>query len=122
MGRTQAIHAEGGNRRRTPAPVFRPGEQVWLDARNTKTRRPSIKLDHRRLGPYEVIESIGTSAVRLCLPATVPIHPVFHVSLLEHTANDPYPEQITLPPQPVIVDGEEEWEVETIMDSHLNYN
>ena len=122
MGRAQAIQAEGGNRRRIPAPMFRPGEMVWLDARNIKTRRPSVKLDHRRLGPYEVIESIGTSAVRLRLPATVQIHPVFHVSLLEHAADDPFPGQIAPHPPAVIVDGEEEWEVETIFDSRLHYN
>ena len=28
MGRTQAIQAEGANRRRTPAPVFRLGDRV----------------------------------------------------------------------------------------------
>ena len=107
MGRAQAIQAEGGNCRRTPAPVFRPGDSVWLDGRNIKTRRPSVKLDHRRLGPCEVIESVGASAVHLRLPATVQIHPVFHVSLLEHAANDPYPGQIAHPPPAVIVDGEE---------------
>ena len=95
-----------------------------MDARNLKTARPTVKLDHRRLGPYEVIESVGTSVIRLRLPATVQIHPVFHVYLLEHTANDPFPEQIAPPPPlaAVIVDGEEEWEVETIFDSCLHYN
>ena len=122
MGRAQTIQAEGGNRRRTPAPVFRPGDRVWLDARNIKTRKPSVKLDHRRLGPYELIESVGTSAVRLRLPATVQLHPVFHVSLLEHAADNLYPGQIAPPPPPIIVDGEEEWEVETIMASRLHYN
>ena len=111
MGRAQAIQAEGSNRHRIPAPTFSPGDRVWLDARNIKTRRPSVKLDHRRLGPYEVIESVGTSAVRLRLPNTVLIHPVFHVSLLEHAANDPFPGLIAPPPPAVIVDGEEEWEV-----------
>ena len=120
--RAQTIQAEGGNRRRIPAPVFRPGDRVWLDARNIMTRRPSVKLGHRQLGPYEVIENVGTSAVRLRLPATVQIHPVFHVSLLKHTSNIRYPGQIAPPPLPVIVDGEEEWEVEIIMDTHLHYN
>ena len=93
-----------------------------MDARNIKTRRPSVKLDHRRLGPYEVIESVGASAVRLRLPATVQIHPVFHVSLLELAADDPYPGQVSPPPPAVVVDGEEEWEVETILDSRLHNN
>ena len=122
MGRAQAKQAEGRNRRCTPAPVFRPGDRVWLDTRNIKTHRPYVTRDHRWLGPYKVVKSIGTSAVRLRLPATVQIHPVFHVSLLEQATNDPYPGQIAPPPPAVIVDGEEEWEVETIMDSRLHYN
>ena len=81
-----------------------------------------MKLDHRQLRPDEVIESVGASAVRLCLPATVPIHLVFHISLLELAADDPYPGQVSPAPPAVIVDSEEEWEVETILDSRLHYN
>ena len=121
IARAQSVQAEGGNQRRIPAPVFRPGDRVWLDARNIKTRRPSPKLDHRRLGPYEVIESVGPSAVHLRLPNTVRLHPVFHVSLVEHAASDPLPGQHSPPPPAVIVDGEEEWEVERILDSRHHY-
>ena len=71
IGRAQAIQAEGGNRSCTPVPVFRPSDRAWLDARNIKTGRPSVMLDHCQLGTYEVVESIGTSAVRLHLPAIV---------------------------------------------------
>ena len=120
MGRAQAIQAEGANGRRTPAPVFRLGDRVWLDARNITTRQPSRKLDHRRLGPYEVVESLGPSAVCLHLPDTVKLHPVFHVSLLGHAANDPLPRQRSPPPPAIIVDGEE-WEVERVLDSRLFY-
>ena len=122
MGHTKAIQSDTGNRRRTPDPIFRPGDKVWLDARNIKTQRPLVKLDHRSLGLFEVFENIGASTVCLRLPATVQIHPIFHVSLLEHAADDPYPGQIAPPPPPIIVDGEEEWEVATILDSRLHYN
>src|SRR5436853_2932882 len=121
MGRAQAIQTEGANRRWATAPIFRPGDRVWLDARNIKTRRPTKKLDHRRLGPYEVIESVGPSAAHLRLPSTRHLHPVFHVSLLEHAADDPFPGQVPPPAPPVLVDGEEEWEVEDILDSRLHY-
>ena len=121
MSRAQSIQAEGADRRRSPAPIFRPGDRVWLDARNIKTRCPTKKLDHRRLRPYKVIESVGPSAVRLLLPDTVRLHPVFHVSLLEHAATDPFPGQVQPPPPAVIVDGEEEYEVERILDSRFHY-
>jgi len=42
------------NRKRTPAPVYKPGDRVYLDASDIKTTRPSPKLSHRRLGPFEI--------------------------------------------------------------------
>jgi len=40
--------------RRTPAPVFKPGDKVFLDTSDICTTRPSQKLLHRRLGPFVV--------------------------------------------------------------------
>jgi hypothetical protein len=34
------------NRRREPAPVFAPGDRVWLDGSNIATNRLSSKLSH----------------------------------------------------------------------------
>ena len=42
------------NRRRSLAPIFQPGDRVYLDASDIKTTRPSPKLSHRRLGPFEI--------------------------------------------------------------------
>ena len=43
---------------------------------------------------YAVIGQVGTSAYRLALPASMQIHPVFHVSLLEpHVANT-FPDRV----------------------------
>jgi len=35
------------NRRRTPAPVFNPGDKVFLDASDIWTMHPSQKISHR---------------------------------------------------------------------------
>ena len=94
MGRAQERYAVYADQSRLPAPRFLPGDQVWLNARSIVTRRPSRKLDHRRLGPFDVIANprLRTPyAVRLRLPGTMRIHPIFHVSLLEHAADDPFP-------------------------------
>ncbi len=40
------------NRRQAPAPVFSPGDMVYLDSSDIHTTRPSRKLSHHRLGPY----------------------------------------------------------------------
>jgi len=48
------------------------------------------------------------------------LHPVFNVVKLSLAPLDPIPgRQMTLPPFPEIVDGEEEWVVEEILDSRM---
>ena len=98
--------------------TFAPGDKVWLDARNLKVRAPSKALSPWRYGPYKVKEQISPVTYRLDLPALLRIHPVFHVDLLtpyyettEHSAN--YAQ-----PPPELIDGEEEYEVEEIIDEH----
>lgn len=62
---------------------YESGELVWLSRKYIRTRRPSQKLDFRRIGPFPVDRMIGKNAVRLILPAEYSrIHPVFNVSLI----------------------------------------
>lgn len=72
------------NKHALPSPEFKAGDLVWLLRRNIHTTRPSGKLDYRRLGPFEVLYTVGPSACRLKLPPKLSrLFPVFHVSLLE---------------------------------------
>jgi len=50
------------NRRRSLAPVFQPGDQVYLDASDIKMTRPSPKLSHCRLGPFKIERQVGPLA------------------------------------------------------------
>ena len=105
------------NRKRRQAANFIQGQQVWLLRRHISTMRPSSKVDVRRLGPFPIIEQVGTSAFRLDLPRSMHIHLVFHVSLLEpHVANT-FPSRNVAPPPPLHVDGLPEFEVHKILDS-----
>jgi hypothetical protein len=47
------------NQRREPAPVFTPGDRVWLDGSDIVTNRPSSKLSHRCLGLFVVNKCIS---------------------------------------------------------------
>jgi hypothetical protein len=90
-----------------------------MDARNLSTQRPSKKLDWKHLGPYEISEVISPWAYHLKLPKDLHIHPVQPISCLSKVSEDPLPRQIELPPPPVIVEGEKEYEVERVDDSRL---
>jgi len=105
--------------RRTPAPVFNPGNKVFLDASDIRTMRPSQKLSHQRLGPFVVEQWIGPMAYRLKLPYWMKqLHPVFNVVKLTPALDNPIPgRKLTDHPPPIIIDRELEWEVEEIIDS-----
>jgi transposase InsO family protein len=112
------------NRRREPAPVFAPGDKVWLDGSDIATNRPSSKLSHRRLGLFVIDACVGHGAYRLKLPYHFRhLHPVFPVVKLSPAMPDPIPGRRPAPPPPTtLVDGEEEYEVEAILDSRMHYN
>jgi hypothetical protein len=113
-------YAKAAASRRVTPPEFAVGSKVWLSSENIKTKRPSKKLDHRRLGPFEIIAKVSTHAVRLQLPPSLKsIHPVFHIRLLEPYVADNIPNRRQPPPPPVEVDEDLEFEVSAILDSRV---
>ena len=56
---------------------------VYLLRKNIKTKRPSDKLDHIKLGPFKIQKKLESIIFRLELSASIRIHPVFHILLLE---------------------------------------
>jgi len=107
------------DRRRTPAPVFKPGDKVFLDASDIRTTRPSQKLSHRQLGPFVVEQQIRPMAYRLRLSHWMKqLHPVFNIVKLTPVPDDPIAGWKTEGhPLPIVINGELEWEVEEILDS-----
>ena len=115
-------YRDQAHKQSTTAPQLRPGDLVWCLSKNTPSIRPSWKLDHKREGPFSIMEDPNLKtpyAYRVEFPADIKVHPVRHVSELEPAANDSYPGQITPPPPPVEIDGEEEWEVEEVLDAKI---
>jgi hypothetical protein len=98
-------------------PRYKEGNQVWLEGKNLRINQPTAKLAPRRHGPFKVIKVLSPVSYQLALPMQWSIHPVFHIDLLT-----PYRETITHGPNyqrpvPELVDGEEEYSVEKILDS-----
>ncbi|KAA1116677.1 hypothetical protein PGT21_050140 [Puccinia graminis f. sp. tritici] len=98
-------------------PIWNVGEEVWLNSKNISTTRPSPKLDHRWLGPFQISKKISQSAYKLTLPLSMQgVHPVFHVSVLRKHNPDTITGRRHPSPEPVQVNNEEEWEVEGVLD------
>ena len=72
-------------------------------------------MTKRFVGPYKVKAIISSNAVELEILPTVKIHPVVNVSRI-HRYTSQVEEQQKEAPQPVIIEGEEEWEVEKILN------
>ena len=109
------------NQRRLPTPVYQPGDKVYLDASDISTTRPSRKLSHRRLGPYPIERQVSKNAYRLKLPNPMRrLHPVFNVVKLTPAPTDPIVgRRPKLPPPPELIEGEDEYLVEEILDSKM---
>ena len=96
---------------------YEEGEMVFLDRRHIKTLRPSIKLDWKKLGPFQIIQKINPVAYRLQLPHSMKrLHNVFHILLL-HPVKNTYSRPTEAKPPPVILDRNNDYyEVDDILD------
>jgi hypothetical protein len=104
------------NKKRSQEPTLKEGDKVYLVRKNIQTKRPSDKLDHKKLGPYKIKRVRGHLNYELALPRNMNIHPVFHISLLE-------PAPPGAPPAPNTeikpVNPNAEYAVEAILDHKL---
>ena len=118
LKKSQKAQAVQYNRKRKETPAFKKRELTWLLPKYIETKRQSTKLDNKKLGPFKILEKVGTHARKLELPGTMRIHLVFHVSLLELFRGNPNDPEISHP-NPIEVNGEEKYKVQKILDSRI---
>jgi Chromo (CHRromatin Organisation MOdifier) domain len=105
--------------------VFEVGDKVLL---STKHFTPPAYQGRKRnlaskfAGPYEVFQVVSPVAVKLSLPSDTKAHPVFHTSMLRPYVPNTTGERTSPPPEPVSVDGFEEYEVEQILAQRRSRN
>ncbi|QRW08587.1 Retrotransposable element Tf2 protein [Ceratobasidium sp. AG-Ba] len=99
-----------------PKREYKVGDKVWLVGQNITTRRPSKKLDNKKLGPFVISEKISSHVYRLELPKTMRTHNVFHINLLApFTEDKDFHRRQARPPPIVTEEGEEEYEVDHVV-------
>lgn len=103
------------NRKHQPR-AFSVGDQVLLSTKNLTLSVPKKKMGLRFLGPFRVLDAVGSQAYRLALPTKYRIHNVFHVSLLEpwHPRAGEEPEE-SMP----LAEQEDEWMVEEVLATQV---
>jgi hypothetical protein len=67
------------NKKRRPSPKYWKGDKVLLDARDIRTQQPTKKFDDKYLGPFVIKDIVGEGAMKLKLPNSWKIRPVFPV-------------------------------------------
>jgi len=106
------------NRKRGEVNEYKVGDLVMLSTKDLKYQmvsRRMEKLMERFIGPYKVKKIVSANAVELELPSTIRIHPVVNISRIYRYIGQ-VEGQRKEQPAPVIIEGEEEWKVERILN------
>jgi len=106
------------DRKRSDVDEYKVGDLVMPSTKDLKYQmvgRRTEKLTERFVGPYKIKEVVSSNAVKLELPTTVKIHPVVNVSRVRRYVGQ-VEGQRKEQPAPVIIEGEEEWKVERILN------
>jgi len=106
------------DRKRSDADEYKVGDLVMLSTKDLKyqmVRRRTEKLTERFVSPYKIKEIVSSNIVKLELSSTVRIHLVVNVSRIHRYVRQ-VERQKKEQPAPVIIEGEEEWEVERILN------
>jgi len=116
--KTQEEMKRQADRNRKEAEEYRVGDKVLISTKDFSMelmKRATKKLTEKFIGPYVVKKIVSENAVELELPVSLRIHLVVNVRRIVK-----YREQIEgqkkIPPPPVKVAGEKEYEVEEILD------
>jgi len=106
------------DKKRGDVDKYKVGDLVMLSTKDLKyqmVRRKTEKLTERFVGPYRIKKIISSNAVELELPSTIKIHLVVNVSRIQRYIGQ-VEGQRKEQPAPVVIEGEEEWEVERILN------
>ena len=118
LGKAQEEMKKFANRRQREEEEYRVEDLVLLSTKDLKWQmkeRRSEKLTKRFVGPYKVKEIVSSNTIELELPKSIRIYPVVNISRV--WLYKPQVEgQKKTTPKLVIIEGEEKFEVEKIIN------
>src|SRR6266702_75924 len=98
-------------------PKYKEGDLVWLEGHHLRTNQPAVKLAPKQHGPFPIIQVMSPVNYRLKLPTQWSIHDMFHIDLLTPYRETNIHGSNYSRPTPDLIDNEEEYEVEKILDT-----
>jgi len=121
LGKAQEKMKKFANKKQGKGEEYRMGDLVLLSTKNVKWQmkgRRSEKLTEHFVGPYKIKGIISSNAIELDLPKSIKIHPIVNVSRVRLYTSQ-VKGQKKVPPKLVIIKGEEEFEVEKIINKRI---
>jgi len=118
LGKIQEEMKRYIDKRRAEVDDYKVGDLVMLSTKDLKYQivgRRTEKLTEKFIGPYKIKKIVSTNAVELELPSAVKIHPVINVSRIYKYIGQ-VEGQKKEQPAPIIIEGEEKWEMERILN------
>ncbi len=107
------------DKKKRPTCDYQVGDKVWLDTTNLHLPWPKKKLDDKHIGPFTILDKAGAATYKLKLPPHWKIHPCFNKKLLTLYIPLAFPNwEIPPPPPSDLIDNEEYYEIEEVLDSH----
>jgi len=118
LGKAQKEMKKYVDRKRAEVNEYKVGDLVILSTKDLKyqmIRKRTEKLTKRFVGPYKIKKIVSSNIVELELPSIVKIHLVVNIDRIQKYIGQ-VEEQRKEQPALVIIKGEEEWEVERILN------
>jgi len=118
LKKTQEDIRKYADRKRSDVDEYKVRDLVMLSTKDLKYQmvgRRTEKLTERFVGPYKIKKIVSSNAIELELSSTVKIHLVVNVSRIQRYVGQ-VEGQRKEQPLPVIIEREEEWEVERILN------
>jgi len=118
LAKAQEDMRKYADRHRSEAVEYKVGDLVLLSTKDLKwqmIRRQSEKLTECYVGPYKIKKVVSLNVVKLELPNTIKIHSVVNVSRIRIYSNQVLGQRAEVP-KLVIIEGEEKWKVETVLN------
>ena len=121
LGKAQEEIKKFADRKRGKREEYRVGDLVLLSTEDLKWQmkeRRLEKLTEHFVDFYKVKRIVSSNVIELELPKSIRIHPVVNISRVQ--LYKPQVEgQKKTPPKPVIIEGEEEFKVEKILNKRI---